>query len=154
MSKARLRSQAKVLPEATEIELAQQAARVLAKVGDTAKRAELTIGDHDQCMHVVLPGSALLLLQEILREMSQGRAVTIIPVHAELTTQQAADLLKVSRPYLVSLLESGAIPYRKVGTRRRVLNEDLLCYKRREDEQRHKVLDELARQAQELNLEY
>ena len=142
------------LPEAAEIELARQAARVLAKVSDTAKRAELTIADHDQRMHVVLPRSALLLLQDILREMSQGHAVTMIPVHAELTTQQAADLLNVSRPYLVSLLESGAIPYRKVGTRRRVLYEDLMRYKRREDEQRRKVLDELVRQGQELNLGY
>ena len=98
---------------------------------------------------LVLPAPVLDLLLVILTEMAEGNAVTLIPIHAELTTQQAADLLNVSRPFVVDLLEKGQIPYRKVGTHRRILFRDLMEFKQRSDEKRKKALDELVAEAQE-----
>lgn len=143
-----------VMPAAEDIAQAQEAVRELARFVARSPKAQLSIGDSSHRMHVVLPRPAVHLLQAILREMSEGNAITLIPVHTELTTQQAADLLNVSRPYLVSLLESGVIPHRKVGTRRRILFEHLMAYKRAEDAKREDALNELARQSHELGLGY
>lgn len=103
---------------------------------------------------IEVPASALHLFIDVLAQLANGNAVTIAPVHAELTTQQAADLLNVSRPYLVRLLEESKIPFRQVGNRRRVRLQDLLDYKRRDDSQRRKILAELTSEAQELGIEY
>jgi excisionase family DNA binding protein len=101
-----------------------------------------------------IPLAALTLLQRILAEMAAGNAVTLYPVHAELSTQEAADLLGVSRPFLTALLDREEIPCRKVGTHRRILFEDLMNYKKVIDDKRTRVLDELAAQAQELGMGY
>ncbi|WP_406701343.1 helix-turn-helix domain-containing protein (plasmid) [Singulisphaera sp. Ch08] len=101
-----------------------------------------------------IPLCALRLLRIMLDEMAQGNAVTLTPVHAELTTQESADLLHVSRPFLIKLLESHEIPYRTVGRHRRVRFDDLMAYKQRVDAARSEVLDELVSQAQELGMGY
>lgn len=103
---------------------------------------------------VTVPREAFNLFVRVLAEMANGNAITIVPVHAELTTQQAADLLNVSRPFLISLLEAGKIPFRMVGTRRRVRCSDLIEYKRKEDEEAKDVLAELAAEAQKHKLGY
>jgi excisionase family DNA binding protein len=101
---------------------------------------------------VVLPAGAVHLLGVLLTELAKGNAVTVMPHHAELTTQEAADLLNVSRPHLIALLESGKLPYHRVGTHRRVRFADLMTYKRARDTESEAALSELAALSQELDL--
>ena len=95
-----------------------------------------------------------ILLGDILAELADGNAVKVVPVHAELTTQEAADLLNVSRPHLVKLLEDGRLPFHKTGKHRRVRFADLMSFKDHRDQIREQAMEQLAKQAQELGLGY
>ena len=114
-----------------------------------AKAVKLVFGNHSE---VSLPEPAFEVLIKVLKQLAKGKKVSVVPVDAEITTQQAADLLVVSRPFLIGLLDAGRIPYRKVGTKRRLLAADVLAYKAKEDKRRDTCLDELAAEAQRLGL--
>ena len=146
----------RTLPTAEEVLVARESSRVLAAVLETrleTQQIELSTPT-GVTKPVVIPVSALRLLVEILTQIGAGNAVSVIPIHAELTTQEAADLLNVSRPFLIGALERNEIPYRKVGTHRRIRYQDAIDYKERIDAERRKTLEELAAQAQELKLGY
>ncbi len=145
---------------ATDTELAQNSSqRLTALLGTDPERlqsetVELVVRMGNSQEEIAIPASAIQLLANILSQMALGNPVTFMPVHAELTTQQAADILNVSRPYLVGLLEAGDIPHHKVGTHRRVRLDHLMSYKKVNDEERSQVLAELTREAQELDMGY
>lgn len=144
-----------VAPSEADARLALESSRLLAtrQLGQRSS-IRIRLEDGDETEPVVVPASAVRLFLYLLVEMSRGNAVTLVPTHAELTTQQAADLLNVSRPYVVKLLDEGKIPSRTVGKYRRVRFDDLTAYKRKDDEARAKVLDQLTAEAQELGLGY
>lgn len=148
MSNAALR-----LPSPAEAQQAQEALRLLSSVKQRGPRSLQVVKSKDENVAVTVPKEAFDLFLEILGHLANGTAVSIVPVHAELTTQQAADMLNVSRPFLVKLLEAGAIPHRKVGAHRRILMADIMAYKQADDEKRNAVLDELAAEAQKHGLE-
>ena len=138
-----------LVPSEDDAELAATASRGLARGSKESLRVRLEGGDE-----LTLPKSVTRLLSHVLMEMGQGNAVTIIPVHAELTTQQAADFLNVSRPYLISLLEKGLLPFHKTGTHRRVRFSDLCEYRDAVEKSREATMLELAKQAQEEGFGY
>lgn len=142
------------IPSETEAMLAQETSRQLMDALDEEEEYRFQLLQDDAPGQVfAIPASAMQLFIRMLAEMGQGNAVTLTPIHAEITTQQAADLLNVSRPYVVKLLEEGEIPYRKVGTRRRILLQDVLSYKRAIYEKRLATLNELTAYDQELSLQ-
>ena len=142
------------LPTQPEVEAAKVSSRMLSKYAD-ADRVQMSLrGSNGQAEDLVLPGSVLQLLLDILSEMAKGNAISLVPIHAELTTQQAADFLAVSRPHLVGLLDRGAIAHHKVGTHRRIYFQDVLEYRKQRMGQSRAALDALTEQAQKLGLGY
>lgn len=129
-------------------ESSRQLAHLLS--GRRKKSLRVTI-DGEDCE---IPLAALRMLKDLLVQLSLGNSVTLMPIHAQLTTQEAADLLCVSRPYLVSLLESGKISFHKAGSHRRIVLKDLLAYKKQQEQESDAAMAELAREAQELGLGY
>ena len=143
-----------IFPTAQEAEEAKITSRALSKYAHNERLHLKIASNNNESEDLILPGYAINLLLAMLTEMSKGNAITVMPIHAELSTQETAELLNVSRPHLVDLLEQGKIPFRKVGTHRRVLANDVFDYKQRIDEARLKALDDLAAQAQELGMGY
>ena len=141
-------------PTAQEVAIARASGQRLSRYRDRAKPLSIRVLDVDQEQPLELPAGAVALLMDILEAMAAGRGVSIIPENAELTTVQAAEVLNVSRPYLIKLLAEKAIPHRKVGKHRRILIEDVMTYKKRIDRAREAVLDQLAAEAQEDDLGY
>lgn len=141
-------------PSAQDAAIARVSGQALSRYAQTKSPLKLRITDAEQAEPIELPAGAVALLMEILETMAAGRGVTIIPENAELTTVQAADILNVSRPFLIKLLEEKKIPFRKVGKHRRIRMEDVMTYKTRIDREREAVLDQLAADAQEQDMGY
>jgi excisionase family DNA binding protein len=113
---------------------------------------KLRVDDEHGQEILTVPRGALELLARILAHMANGQGVSVVPANAELTTQQAADLLNVSRPFLIGLLTAGEIEFRLVGKHRRIRAESLLRYIRSDDQRRRQTADELTALDQELGL--
>lgn len=122
-------------------------ARVLEAVGKDSARTRLLGPGGEQ---TELPASDFEALTAVVEAMAKGQTITLIPHHQEMTTQQAADLLHMSRPSLIKLLGAGELPYRKVGTHRRINIDDALRYRAERAEQRRRELDELTRLSEEI----
>jgi len=138
-----------VTPTEEEAALALESSRQLSRcIGSDLTMRIDGIGE------VVLPASAVRLLVRLLTEMSDGNAITLVPSSAVLTTQQAAELIGVSRPFLIKQMEEGLLTFHTIGTHRRILFKDLMEYKHRIDTLRHEALDELVALGQEMDMGY
>lgn len=142
------------LPDKKEIEAAIRGQRELATWLSThLETQKITIQDANDIAHQIeLPTSALKLLVNVLSELAAGNAVQVVPVHAELTTQEAANMLNVSRPHMVKLLEEGHLPFHRTGRHRRVLFADLMHYKEQRDRDSIQAMQALTDQGQVLGL--
>ena len=150
-----------VIPSPEETQTAEDSSRQIARLlalfqGNPKQppKVEVRFSTDGEEELVLIPLSAFRLLNAILTEMSKGNAVTFIPHHAELTTQEAADYLNVSRPFLIGLLEAGKLKYRKVGTHRRIKFEDVVNCKRAMQAESDSAMEELQKEAQELDMGY
>lgn len=136
---------ARHLPSAQERDVANQLRQILATQSASDPERKLRFLDSEKRPGEIILSPALSeLLMDLLRHIGRGDAVTLVPVTQMLTTQQAADILNVSRPFLITLLEKGEMAHVLVGRHRRIAAEHLFAYKRRRDAQRDQALSELA----------
>ncbi len=144
------------LPTTFEVEQAKESSRKLSKYMNV-DRIILSVSSSDgegEKDELILPGHTLQLLLNVLSEISKGNAVSLVPHHQDLSTQEAANILNVSRPFFVKLLKKNVIPFRKIGSHRRVLLRDVITYKHDIDRNRMSVLDELTILSQEEGMGY
>ena len=141
-------------PSPRDAVIARSAGQVLSHYAGMAEPLKLRVRDREKEQPVELPAGAVDLLMHVLEAMAAGQGVTLIPEGAELTTVQAANVLNVSRPFLIKLLDQKVIPHRKVGKHRRVRMEDIVAYKEAIDREREQVLGQLTREAQAQDMGY
>ena len=141
-------------PTPRDAAIARSSGQVLSRYAGMDRPLKLRVRDSEQEQPIELPAGAVELLMHVLEAMAAGQGVTLIPQSAELTTVQAADVLNVSRPFLIKLLDQKAIPHRKVGKHRRVRMEDAMAYKNTVDREREQVLEQLTREAQTYDVGY
>lgn len=131
-----------------DIALAQQSSRNLAAF--SGQKLTVSVGDTS----IALPAPAAEMLVKMLTEMGEGNAVTLVPVRAQITTEQAAHFLGVSRPFVIKQLKTGKLPFQKVGSHRRIAFADLLKFRQEMQKESNAAMDELLAQAQELDMGY
>ncbi|MEZ9130088.1 helix-turn-helix domain-containing protein [Vibrio splendidus] len=144
------------LPSAEEMALAKLGSQELSAVIEINGEAQrINVVDKSGKTHeVTIPTSALNMMIEMLTQLGQGNSVSITPIHAELTTQEGADMLNMSRPTFIKLLDSGDIPFSRTGNRRKVAYTDLMEYKNCLEENRLAALAELSALDQEMDMGY
>jgi excisionase family DNA binding protein len=140
---------------AQDAEMLQESSRTLENIRPSGSATiHIRIRSDDEPEQTIpIPLSALPVLAHVLAQLAHGNGVTLIPMHTELTTYEAARVLKVSRPFLIGLLDKGEIPHRRVGTHRRIRYDDLMAYKQDIERKRLKMLEELSALHQELGLD-
>ena len=141
-------------PTPRDAAIARSTREALSSYGGTNRPLKLRVRNSEQEQPIDLPAGAVDLLLHVLEAMAAGQGVTLIPESAELTTVQAADVLNISRPFLIKLLDQKAMPHRKIGKHRRIRMEDVMAYKNAIDREREQVLDQLAREAQDHDMGY
>jgi len=139
-------------PPNKESEIANESSEILVRHIKKGEHLKLRIVDSEQEEVIVLPAPVVTLLMGMLRMKANGLGMALTPLHSELTTSQAADILNVSRPFIIKLLDAGDIPYHKVGRHRRIRREDVMKYKQKLRQEREEFLARLTAEAQELGL--
>lgn len=151
MTSALLESRPRPLPN-KESAIANESSEILARHVKKGEHLHLRIIAAEQDEVIVLPAPVVVLLLGILRMTANGLGIVLTPLHSELTTRQAADILNVSRPFLVKLLESGDIPFHRVGRHRRIRREDVMIYRQKLRREREAILDQMVADAQAMGL--
>ncbi len=143
-----------IIPSGRDAQLAQELGRALSESGADEPLLKVHIVEGGKELPPLeLPAAAAILLKKVLKELAEGRAVTVVPIDSEITTQQAASILNVSRPFVAGLIDKGILPGRMAGTHRRVRLEDVLAYKRESKAKAQAALKEMVAISQELGLE-
>ena len=140
------------LPTPDETEKAREAMTALGRVTTKKGVVPLSVKDGEEAV-IELPPAVGRMVIDLLMHISRGEAVTFVPFGAELTTQQAADMLNVSRPFLIKLLENGELQHHMVGTHRRIKASDVIAYRQSREEKQKKALRDLTRLGQEIDAE-